>query len=76
MIVFGRIPIAQKKQPKGMSHNVPEFAAYSIAEGIKRAFTRFGKWIRTFAQTKTPYASTADAPMLPGFLEFFEVDYE
>ena len=54
---------------------IPEFAAYSIAEGIKRAFTRFGKWIRTFAQTNTPDASTADAPMLPGFLEFFEVDY-
>ena len=46
-----------------------------IAEGIKRAFTRFGKWIRTFAQTNTPDASTADAPMLPGLLEFFEVDY-
>ena len=54
---------------------IPEFAAYSIAEGIKRAFTRFGNWIRTFAQTNTPDASTADAPMLPGFLEFFEVDY-
>jgi hypothetical protein len=54
---------------------IPEFAAYSIAEGIKRAFTRFGKWIRTFAQTNTPDASTADAPMLPGFLEFFEIDY-
>jgi hypothetical protein len=54
---------------------IPEFAAYSIAEGIKRAFTKFGKWIRTFAQTNTPDTSTADAPMLPGFLEFFEVDY-
>ena len=26
---------------------VPEFAAYAIADGIKRAFTRFGKWVRS-----------------------------
>jgi hypothetical protein len=54
---------------------IPEFAAYSIAEGIKRAFTRFGKWIRVLAKANTLWTSTTDAPMLPGFAEFFEVDY-
>jgi hypothetical protein len=54
---------------------IPEFAAYSIAAGLKRAFTRFGKWIRTFTKANVPDASTTNAPMLPGFAEFFEVDY-
>ena len=26
---------------------VPEFATYAIADGIKRAFTRFGKWVNS-----------------------------
>ena len=54
---------------------IPEFAAYSIADGLKRAFTRFGKWIRVLAKANALRASTTDAPMLPGFAEFFEVDY-
>ena len=54
---------------------IPEFAAYSIADGLKRAFTRFGKWIRTFGQTNAIDASATNAPILPGFAEFFEVDY-
>ena len=54
---------------------IPEFAAYSIADGLKRAFTRFGKWIRTFGLTNAIDASATNAPMLPGFAEFFELDY-
>ena len=54
---------------------IPEFAAYSIAAGIKRAFTGFGKWIRTFANANALDASATNAPMLPGFAEFFELDY-
>jgi abortive infection bacteriophage resistance protein len=54
---------------------IPEFAAYTIADGIKRAFTRFGKWIRTFGKTNAIDASATNDPMLPSFAEFFELDY-
>ncbi len=54
---------------------IPEFAAYSIAAGLKRAFTRFGKWIRVLTKANALGSSTTDAPMLPEFAEFFEVDY-
>lgn len=53
---------------------VPEFAAYAIADGIKRAFTRFGKWVRTAADA---IAKAHDAPaiqLLPGFAELFDID--
>ena len=50
---------------------IPEFAVYTIAGGIKRAFTRFGKWIRTFGKTNAIDASATNDPMLPGFAEFF-----
>ena len=43
------------------------FAAYSIADGLKRAFTRFGKWIRTFGKTNAIDTSETNTPMLPGF---------
>ena len=49
-------------------------AAYAIADGIKRAFTRFGKWVRTAADT---IAKAHDAPaiqLLPGFAELFDID--
>ena len=54
---------------------VPEFAAYAIADGIKRAFTRFGKWVRTAADT---IAKAPDVPafqLLPGFAELLDIDY-
>ena len=47
---------------------IPEFAAYSIADGLKRAFTRFGKWIMHFHNQKmgklqlTPKMKTAFYP--------------
>ena len=53
---------------------VPEFAAYAIADGIRRAFTRFGKWVRTAADT---IAKAHDAPaiqLLPGFAELLDTD--
>ena len=51
---------------------VPEFAAYAIADGIKRAFTRFGRWLRTaaFAREEEPEMETS--PLLPGFAEMFD----
>ena len=35
----------------------------------------FGKWIRTFGKTNAIDTSETNAPMLPGFAEFFELDY-
>ena len=49
-------------------------AAYAIADSIKRAFTRFGKWVRTAADA---IAKAHDAPaiqLLPGFAELFDID--
>ena len=55
-------------------NEVPEFAAYAIADGIRRAFTRFGRWIRV--ATRTPAADTepSPAPLLPGFADLFDMD--
>lgn len=53
--------------------DVPEFAAYAIADGIRRAFTRFGKWIRSAAEAVAE-ADAALPPMLPGFAEMLDVD--
>ena len=54
---------------------IPEFAAYSIADGLKRAFTRFGKWIRYSTRAQISDTPVTNAPMLPGFAEFFDFDY-
>ena len=53
---------------------VPEFAAYAIADGIKRAFTRFGKWVRTAADTIAKAHGVPASQLLPGFAEFFDTD--
>ena len=70
----------QVRQAEHLAHlgkrlgEVPEFAAYAIADGIRRAFTRFGKWVRTAADT---IAKAPDAPaiqLLPGFAELLDTD--
>jgi len=53
---------------------VPEFAAYAIADGIRRAFTRFGKWVRTAAKAIAEKPETETAQLLPGFAELFDTD--
>ena len=55
-------------------NEVPEFAAYAIADGLRRAFSRFGRWIRAAAQTLPPESETPLAPMLPGFADLFDTD--
>ena len=53
---------------------VPEFAAYAIADGLKRAFSRFGRWVRAEADA---IAKAPDVPailLLPGFAELFDFD--
>ena len=55
-------------------NKTPEFAAYAIAKGIKRAFTRFGKWIRTAARMQEEEREPVSAPLLPGFAALFELD--
>ena len=53
---------------------VPEFAAYAIADGIKRAFTRFGKWVRATAEAIAAKPEPATEPLLPGFADIFDHD--
>ncbi len=53
---------------------MPEFAAYAIADGIKRAFTRFGTWVRTAAKAIAEKPEAETAQLLPGFAELFDTD--
>jgi hypothetical protein len=53
---------------------VPEFAAYAIADGIKRAFTRFGKWVRATAEAIAAKPEPATELLLPGFADIFDHD--
>ena len=55
-------------------NEVPEFAAYAIADGIRRAFTRFGRWIQVSARTPAADTEPSPAPLLPGFADLFDVD--
>ena len=55
-------------------NEVPEFAAYAIADGIRRAFTRFGRWIRAAAQASAADTEPPPAPLLPGFADLFDTD--
>ena len=55
-------------------NEVPEFAAYAIADGIRRAFTRFGRWIRAAALTAAADKEPPPAPLLPGFADLFDMD--
>ena len=55
-------------------NEVPEFAAYAIADGIRRAFTRFGRWIRGAAQAPAEDTEPPPAPLLPGFAALFDTD--
>ena len=45
---------------------IPKFAAYSIADGLNRAFTRFGKWIRTFEKTNAIDTSVVPCNAISG----------
>ena len=55
-------------------NEVPQFAAYAIADGIRRAFTRFGRWIRVAARTPAADTEPPPAPLLPGFADLFDTD--
>ena len=55
-------------------NEVPEFAAYAIADGIRRAFTRFGRWIRAAPQAPAADTEPPPAPLLPGFADLFDAD--
>ena len=54
-------------------NEVPEFAAYAIADGIRRAFTRFGKWVRATAESLSAKPEPASEPLLPGFADIFDL---
>lgn len=55
-------------------NKVPEFANYAIAEGLRRAFTRFGRWCRRIVDPE-PEPTAADLmPYFPEFRELFAAD--
>ena len=53
---------------------VPEFANYAIAEGLKRAFTRFGKFCRKILDPEPDPEPAIIYQTLPGFEKFFKPD--
>ena len=53
---------------------VPEFANYAIADGLKRAFTRFGKWCRKIINPEPEPTENELLEFLPGFRELFAAD--
>ena len=52
----------------------PEFSNYAIADGIKRAFTKFGKWCRKTIDPEPEPSVTEVMQYLPGFAELFTAD--
>ena len=46
----------------------------AIDDGLRRAFTRFGRWIRAAALTTAADAEPPHAPLLPGFADLFDMD--
>ena len=59
---------------KGPSYHGCMVAAYAIADGIKRAFTRFGKWVRTAADAIVKAPDVPAIQLLPGFAELLDTD--
>ena len=53
---------------------IPEFANYAIADGIKRAFTRFGRWNSRTIDLKPEPPRNDPREFLPGFGELFMAD--
>ena len=63
-----------RREARAQSCTTEGRAAYAIADGIKRAFTRFGKWVRTAAKAIAEKPETETAQLLPGFAELFDTD--
>ena len=53
---------------------VPEFANYAIADGLRCAFTKFGKWCRRVFDPKPDPSPAEILPYLPGMEDFFLPD--
>ena len=65
---------ASRRQVGGKVYAHENLAAYAIADGIRRAFTRFGKWVRTAAGTIAKAPDVPAIQLLPGFAELFDAD--
>ena len=53
---------------------VPEFANYAIAEGLRRAFTRFGRFCRKIIDPEPKPTAEEMMPYFPEFRELFAAD--
>ena len=55
-------------------NEVPQFGAYAITSGLKRAFSAFGRLARSIARI-VPRTEMADlSQYLPGFAELLDLD--
>ena len=54
---------------------VPEFANYAIADGLKRAFSRLGKWCRKIIDPEPEPTEDDLLKFLPGFRDMFAADF-
>ena len=52
----------------------PQFASYAIADGLKRAFTRFGKWCHKIIKPDPEPPANAMLQYFPEFRELFAAD--
>ena len=53
---------------------IPEFADYAITDGIKQAFSHYGRFVRRILITKTISTPGTSLGFLPGFEELFSDD--
>ena len=54
--------------------NILLLANYAIADGLKRAFTRFGKWCRKIIDPEPEPTENDLLEFLPGFRDLFAAD--
>ena len=52
----------------------PQFTNYAVADGIRRIFSRFRRFIRKIIDPEPAENAALAAPLLPGFEEFFAID--
>ena len=55
-------------------NEVPQFGAYAITSGLKRAFSAFGRLVRSMARIATCTKKADLSQYLPGFAELLDLD--
>ena len=55
-------------------NEVPQFGAYAITSGLKRAFSAFGRLARSMVRIATCTEKADLSQYLPGFAELLDID--